>query len=266
VTKMASVSPFAMHSSRCQDDCTAVHPAGASPYLSIVLPCYNEAANIGVLLSRLSGIVQRTGMTCEIFVVDDGSRDDTAAAAERAGSDLGLAVRVLRHKRNGGYGQALRTGFAAATGRYIFLTDGDGQFALGELPEAVRLLCRADAVLGYRRVRRDSLPRRWMGKCWTLLINLCLQVCIRDVDCAFKLVDARLLKRADLGSRGALISTEMIAHLAGAGVRILQRPVEHLPRRAGKPTGARPAVVLRAFLELARNLPRLRRIRQGQCT
>lgn len=233
------------------------------PYLSIVLPCYNEAGNISALLGRLRGIIGQMGVSCEVIVVDDGSRDASASAAEQAGRELELAVRVIRHERNGGYGQALRTGFAAAGGQYIFLTDGDGQFALSELPDAMHLLSRVDAVLGYRKVRQDPFPRRLFGKCWTLLINLCLQVCIRDVDCAFKLVDARLLKRADLTSRGALISTEIIANLAGAGARIVQRPVTHLPRRAGNPTGANPGVVLRAFGELARNLHRLRRVRFG---
>lgn len=109
-------------------------------------------------------------VSTETVVVDDGSLDGTSDAAVQAGRRLHLNVRVIRHERNGGYGAALRTGFAAAAGRYIFLTDGDGQFALNELPEAVELLSRADAVLGYRKVRQDPFIRRLFGKCWTLLI------------------------------------------------------------------------------------------------
>ncbi len=144
------------------------------------------------------------------------------------------------------------------------LTDGDGQFGLSELPAAVRRMATVDAVLGYRRVRQDPWPRRFMGKCWTLLINLSLGMCVRDVDCAFKLVRADLLKRAGLRSRGALISTEMLASIMGAGGRVVQMPVEHLPRRTGRPSGANPKVVLRAFWELAASLPRLWGMRRGE--
>jgi glycosyltransferase involved in cell wall biosynthesis len=238
-------------------------PVQVQPYLSIVLPCHNEAANIGQVLERLCTIAGRMGVPYEVIVVDDGSRDGTSQAAGEAGKGLGLCLRVLRHGRNEGYGAAVRTGIAGAEGRYIFLTDGDGQFDLGELPEAMRLLGRFEAVLGYRKARQDPPLRRWFGACWTLLINLCLQVCIRDMDCAFKLINAQLLKRADLNSRGALISPEIIASLAGAGARIVQRPVRHLPRRSGQPTGGSPRVVGRAFVELARSLRRLRRIRFG---
>lgn len=232
--------------------------------LSIVLPCHNEAANVPVVLGRLSCLVQRMAVSCEVIVVDDGSRDGTSDVARREAEALPLVVRVVRLEVNGGYGAALRTGFAAAVGKFIFFTDGDGQFALGELPDAVALLPDVDVVLGYRRVRQDPLLRRLMGKCWTLLINLTLRMCIRDVDCAFKLVRADLLQRADLRSRGALISTEILAVVMGSGVRVVQRPVEHLPRKSGQQTGANPKVVLRAFVELAKNLPRLWRMRMGE--
>ena len=239
-------------------------PVQIRPYLSIVLPCYNEAGNIGAVLGRVWDVTGRLGVSCEILVVDDGSRDGTSQTAAQAGRRLGLCPRILRHERNQGYGAAVRTGIAAAEGKYIFLTDGDGQFDLGELPAATGLLGRFDAVLGYRQARQDPLVRRWMGACWTLLVNLCLQVCIRDMDCAFKLVRADLLRRVDLASRGALISPEIIASLAGAGARIAQRPVRHLPRRSGKSTGGSLRVIVRAFVELARNIRRLRRIRFGR--
>jgi len=238
-------------------------PVQLQPYMSIVLPCYNEAANVGAVLRQVRGILDRLGAPCEVIVVDDGSCDGTSEAADEAGRDLGMCLRIVRHERNQGYGAAIRSGIAAADGKYIFLTDSDGQFDLGELPEVTRLLGRFDAVLGYRKRRQDPLVRRWMGKCWTLLVNLCLQVCIRDMDCAFKLLNAQLLKRADLVSQGALISTEIVANLAGAGARVVQRPVRHLPRRSGRPSGGNPRVIGRAFVELAKNVRRLRRIRFG---
>jgi len=195
--------------------------------------------------------------------VDDGSRDDTAAAAQEAASHLVLPVRIVRHRCNAGYGAALRSGVAAARGRYILLTDGDGQFDLAELPAAVRLLEGCDAVLGYRKRRRDPPLRRLLGRCWTMLMNLCFQACIRDVDCAFKLVRADLLKQADLRCSGALVSAEIVTNLKASGAAIRQVPVRHLPRRSGEATGGSARVIARAVVELISNFPRLRRLRFG---
>jgi glycosyltransferase involved in cell wall biosynthesis len=189
-----------------------------------------------------------------VIVVDDGSRDATAAIVEGIAAGRPGVVRLVRHERNRGYGAAVRSGIDAARHPVVLLTDGDGQFDLRELPGFLRPLSegRADAVIGWRRRRRDPPRRLLFAYGWGALVRTLFGVPSRDVDCAFKALPTALLRRLDLKSEGALISTEILAKLDRAGCRMVEAPVTHLPREHGAPTGANPRVILRAFQELIR--------------
>ncbi len=218
--------------------------------LSIVLPCFDEAAAIGGVVEAALAAGRSVVGQLEVLVVDDGSTDATAEAVE-ALCAVHPEVRLLRHGTNRGYGAALRTGFAAARHEHVFFTDGDGQFDLSDLPRLHELTMRYDVVSAYRRSRRDPWARVLNGLAWTLLTNVLLGADVRDVNCAFKLFPRKLLEEAELRSEGALLSAELLSEARRLGYSIGQLPVAHLPRRAGRATGADPAVIGRAFRELA---------------
>ncbi len=219
--------------------------------LSVFLPCYNERDNIERVVAGAVEVLQRLGIDWEIIIVDDGSRDGTAEVADRL-AESEPRIRVIHHEGKGGYGMALRSGFAAARKPYVFYTDGDGQFDMNELPLLLERTGEADIISGYRRRRRDGWIRRINGACWSFLVQRVLKFRCRDVDSAFKLYKREIFGRIQLCSTGAMIDAEILARATRLGYTILAVPVTHLPRRAGKPSGARPAVILRAFRELFR--------------
>src|SRR5262249_26606038 len=104
-----------------------VDPASRQWSLSLVLPAYNEAAGIGQAIEEADTALTRLAKDYEILVVDDGSRDATAAVADEIAGQR-PRVRVLRHPVNRGYGAALRTGFEAAQFERVAFTDADCQF------------------------------------------------------------------------------------------------------------------------------------------
>ena len=218
--------------------------------LSIVLPCFDEAANVAAAVAAAEVVGARCATEYEVIVVDDGSRDATASIV--AGLvERNRRVRLLVHARNRGYGDAVRSGIAAASMDWVFLTDADLQFDLGELEEFLPRTERADLVAGRRVLRRDPLHRRINGAAWNWLVRLVFGLSVRDVDCAFKLVRRELAQGFALTSSGAMISTELLVKARACGARVEELGVRHLPRTAGSTSGARPAVVLRAFRELA---------------
>ena len=214
--------------------------------LSVVLPAHNEADNIAESVQRAWGVLSGLGLSGEVLVVDDGSTDDTAGAVEA----LGAGVSLLRHRDNLGYGAALVTGFRAARGERIFFTDADLQFDLDDLRRLLPHGEAFDIVAGYRQPRRDPLGRRLSARAWGGLVNHLFDVRIRDVNCAFKLLHRRVLEGMELASTGAFINTELLARARAAGFSVAELPVRHYPRRRGVQSGARPAVVARAFAEL----------------
>jgi len=134
---------------------------------------------------------------------------------------------------------------------HLFLTDGDGQFDLTELAEAVHLLREHDVVAGYRVRRGDGWWRRLWGRTWTTLVNRVFGLRVRDANCAFKLVPLSLVRSSELKSDGALISAELLAEARRFDLRIAEFPVTHYPRTTGRQTGASLPVIATAFRELA---------------
>jgi glycosyltransferase involved in cell wall biosynthesis len=185
----------------------------------------------------------------EIIIVNDGSRDRTREIADRLAAE-DPRIRAVHHAKNGGYGMALRSGFAAARKKYVFYTDGDGQFDMDELDRLLMHVADADIVSGYRRNRQDPLMRRMNAACWGWLVQRMLRFRCRDVDSAFKLYKREIFDRITLKSTGALIDAEVLGRAARLGYSIMAVPVTHLPRKAGKQTGAKLSVIFRAFKEL----------------
>ncbi len=219
--------------------------------LSVFFPCYNEEANVE--RTTLAALDACAGMTddFEIIIVNDGSADRTGEIADSLAAEH-ERVRVVHNRPNRGYGGALQAGFRAATRRWVFYTDGDGQFDFRELGKLVELLDRYDIVSGYRLRRVDSPMRRLNGWGWTWLCNRLLGTRLRDIDCAFKIYPRKLFDEIEMRSEGALIDAEILAKAARRGYRIGPVGVNHYPRTAGAQTGANLRVIGRAFVELCR--------------
>jgi glycosyltransferase involved in cell wall biosynthesis len=218
--------------------------------VSVVLPVYNEAGNITVVLEECLKALPDIAGDFEILPVNDGSTD---ATAERLGAfKRESRIRPLNHPQNRGYGAALRTGFAAAGKPYIFFMDSDRQFDIRELKLLAERIGEADIVAGYRLERSDPWPRRAAGWGFTFINCRLLGLQVRDLNCAFKLFRAEVLTGMPLESNGAFINAEVLGRALRKGARLVEVGVHHYPRPSGRQTGLNPFVVFRAFGELAR--------------
>jgi glycosyltransferase involved in cell wall biosynthesis len=151
--------------------------------LSIVIPMKNEAGNVAALLHEIAAAC--ADQAAEIIVVDDGSTDDTGAAARA------LGARVLRHPVSGGQSAAVHTGVLAARGRVVCTLDGDGQNPPSELPKLYRPLLadatgRLGLVAGQRVGRQDSWSKRWGSRFANALRAWALKDGTRDTGCGLK--------------------------------------------------------------------------------
>lgn len=220
--------------------------------LTIAMPAYNEGENIGAMIEEALQVLTPLVTDLEIIVVDDGSRDNTAVVVAEL-AVVHPAVRLVQHEGNKGYGTAVWTGLTSATKDLIFFTDADRQFDLREIVLLLDKLPQADLVVGYRQPRRDPLMRRLNGKGWSALVTILFGYTARDIDCAFKLMRRQVVDalRHEVQSGGATFSAEFLVRAKRAGFRIAEVPIGgHRPRVAGSPTGAKPAVIVRAFREL----------------
>ena len=230
------------------------------PFLSCFFPAFNEEESIGGVLDEALATLPRFADRFEVIVVDDGSTDDTAkvvsAAAESAGHDV---VRLVSHEVNSGYGEALRSGLNAARGDAVFFTDADRQFHLEDIAKLLDRYGETPFVVGYRLKRNDPRHRLFVARVYHAVLKAVFGLRVRDVDCAFKLMERDALERIrpSLESRSAFISPELLIRAQTAGFRIAEVGVPHYPRAAGRPKGATPKVIARTIGEIFKMRRRL---------
>jgi glycosyltransferase involved in cell wall biosynthesis len=200
--------------------------------VSFFFPAYNEEANVEYMISEASSLLGTLGVPWEIIIVDDGSSDRTARLTLDASKST-PGVRLVSHGRNLGFGMAVRSGIAAARYPWIFYTDCDGQFDLEEFRRVWALRGSSDIVSAYRRNRMDPGLRLFYSICYSTLVWLLFWGGFKDVDCSFKLFRRSVFDRVRPRSTCGVIDLEILLLARGKGMRVIQIPVPHRPRRAG---------------------------------
>lgn len=216
--------------------------------LSVFFPCYNEARNIRPTIEKALEVIPELARKFELIIVDDGSQDQTAAVAQKL-AEQHPEVKVVSHPKNMGYGAALKTGIASSRYDWIFFTDGDQQFDLHELASFIPFTDGYKVIIGYRTNRAEGFARARNAYLFKLFIDILFRLHVKDIDCAFKLINRTVLEDILIESSGAFTSAEMLYKLKKHGVTFKQLPVTHHPRKWGTPTGNNPRVIIRAGYE-----------------
>lgn len=218
--------------------------------LSVVLPCYNEEANIRTTFEEVLAWAKSVNGGCEIIAVDDGSSDETGKILAEMVQQHPF-IKVVTHAHNQGYGRAIRSGCDASSGEWIAFMDSDGQFRIEDLGILLPYLQKFAFVTGRRRHRADPLPRVLYGKVLAFFNLFVFGMWIRDVNCGLKVFRREIWKtiRPEYGIE-KLFNTEMFLRLKRAKIAWKQVAVPHHPRRAGVPTGASGRALQRMVKEV----------------
>lgn len=220
--------------------------------LSVFMPAFNEEKNVGGTIEQVLSVLKKLDLQAyEVIVVNDGSKDGTAEVV-RDWEKRDSHVRLINHEKNKGYGEAVKTGFYAAKYDYIVFIDSDGQFDFSDITKFLEKINSADVVVGFRMNRQDSTMRIINGWGWTQLSNILFGLGVKDVDCAFKLFDRRVIDSIPHleSTRGAMINPEVLAKCKKRGYVITEVGVKHFPRKEGKQTGANIKVIISSFSDL----------------
>lgn len=225
--------------------------------LSIVIPCYNEERTITTILERVLA-VNFGSTTKEVLVVDDGSKDRSAALAEEVAARHPGVVRVLRQPNNMGKGAALQRGFQEATGDLVAIQDADLEYDPQDFQQMLALFRLPDiaVVFGSRRLIHNAVSNKLyysavpLVTVWTYMLY---GRRISDQFTCYKMMRRDLLKRIPLRSRGFVVDGELLAKLFRLGVDIHEVPITYHPRGRAEGKKVRPRDGLHWIWELTKH-------------
>jgi glycosyltransferase involved in cell wall biosynthesis len=238
--------------------------------LSVVLPAYNEEENILRAVTAAMDVLAHLTEKWEVIVVDDGSRDRTAAIVTELLAEHHPRVRLLKHPVNQGYGAAIRSGFMASRHDLVFYTDADNQFDVAELAYMLPMMNEYDVVVGFRVYRFDPPMRLTVSWAYNRLVRLLFRVRVRDVDCSFNLFRREVIDKITIETDNFFVDTELVAKVRKWNFRMAEKGVRHYPRTAGETT-VRPSDVtrtLRVVLQMWQRIhhPTRRQLEQAEAT
>lgn len=186
--------------------------------IAVVIPAYNEAEGIDVTLSDLKPFA---GEFSEIIVVDDGSTDDTAKIAASHG------VTVISHKRNKGYGAAIKTGVRNSSADYILIMDSDGQHNPNDIKKIIDDCGEYDMIVGERtKDSQKQISRQPGKKVLSLVANFLANYKIPDLNSGFRLIKRSLVEEfSHILPNGFSFSTTITIAALKAGYDIRYVPI-----------------------------------------
>ncbi len=200
---------------------------GGAPFLSVVIPSYNEENRLGPTLETIERYLAGRDYSSEVLVVDNGSRDRTSEVAREAG------VEVIEERRRG-KGAAVRTGMLAARGEYVLFSDADLSTPIEEVEKLLaELRAGADVAIASRGLPESNLVKRqpWyrelVGRVGNLLVRMIALGGIADTQCGFKLFPREIAQRVFPAQRltGAAFDVEVLFIVKHAGWKIAEVPV-----------------------------------------
>lgn len=212
--------------------------------LSIVIPCYNESANILELVKK---VLESPVENKEIIVVDDCSTDGTREVLER---DIKpLVAKVVYHEKNAGKGAALRTGFQHATGDVVIIQDADFEYDPNEYPDVIKDIFEGnnDVVYGSRFLNQRAkgyLMNRLANKGLTFISNLFTHQKLTDMETCYKAFKREIIQSVDIEENRFGFEPEITAKISKMGIKIKEVPISYYPRtnEEGKKIGFKDGV------------------------
>lgn len=218
--------------------------------ISAFFPCYNDSKTITKLVEDTLTILKKLTDDYEVIVIDDGSADNSVELLKKL-TKKHKHFKLIEHKKNRGYGGALKTGFATASKDLIFYTDGDGQYDVKELPILFSLMSPdVDFVNGIKMTRQDAHYRIVIGNFYSMVVRWMFWLPIADVDCDFRLIRKSIIKKINLTSNSGSICVELVKKSHRANANFRQVSVHHLKREWGQSQFFVPKRLLSTFWEL----------------
>ena len=200
--------------------------------ISIMFPLYKDKRTVKSMILKSLKILKKTKKKFEIVIVDDGCPENSGKIAQEL-SKKNPKVRVYFHKKNLGYGAAVKTGLKNCRHDCIFATDGDDEYDVGDLPRMLKAFYKSDLVITYRYKKKYKTIRIIISWVYNIILRLLFKTNFRDISTGSRLVSKKLVRKIKLTSNSPFIGAELAIKSKYAGFDVSEIGIHTYPRTFG---------------------------------
>ena len=198
--------------------------------ISLIFPVYKDRFTVLRVIEKSLKILKKLNKKYEIIIIDDCCPQMSGQIAlEKVKKNK--KIKVFFHKKNLGYGAAIRTGFRKSKYDCIYAVDGDGEFgiSLNDLPKILKEYRKNDLVITYRFKKRYKTTRIIISWVYNLVLRILFNIKFKDISCGARLISKKILKHINLTTNSPFIGAELAIKSKYAGFKIAEVGIQSYP-------------------------------------
>jgi len=200
--------------------------------ISLMFPLYKDRSTVELMITKSINVLKKLKRKYEIVIVDDGCPQKSGKLAKKISRKFSN-IKVLFHKKNFGYGAALKTGLKKCKNDWIFMIDGDAEYDVDDLFKLLRASKNHDLVITYRYKKKYTTYRIIISWIYNSILRLLFKIKFKDISTGSRLVSKKLIKKVELKSNSPFVGAELAIKSKFLGYKVSEIGIHTFPRTFG---------------------------------
>ncbi len=200
--------------------------------LSIIFPLYKDRRTVRKMILKSTKLLKKIKKKSEIVVVDDGCPQKSGFLAMEISKNL-KNVKVIFHKKNKGYGAAIKTGLRNCKYEWIFQTDGDAEYDVNDLMKLLRKTKDSDLIVTYRLRKKYKTSRIFISWIYNVILRFLFKTKFKDISAGSRLIKKSVIKKINLISNSPFLGAELAIKSKYKGLKVSEVGIHTYPRTFG---------------------------------
>lgn len=197
--------------------------------ISIIFPVYKDKRTVKKMIVDSLNVVKKISKKYEIIIIDDGCPEKSGRIAKEF-SKNNKKVKVIFHKKNLGYGAAIKSGLKYSKSQWIFQTDGDAEYDVKDLLRLIKLASNSDLIITYRYKKKYNTLRIIISWIYNVILRLLFSTNFKDISTGSRLIRKKIMKKIKLSSNSPFIGAELAIKSTYSGFRVSEIGIHTYPR------------------------------------
>ena len=198
-----------------------------------MFPLYKDRRTEKKKIEKSLNISRKLKIKSQLVMVDDGCPEQSGIYAKKIIKNKKIKTKIIFHKKNLGYGAAIKTGLKNCNGQWIFQTDGDAEYDVYDLKKLINSINKSDLVITYRLKKKYKTTRIIISWIYNVILRALFVTDFRDISTGSRLINKKIFKKVRLTSNSPFIGAELAIKSKYAGLKVSEVGIHTYPRTFG---------------------------------